>query len=169
MDDADFAWAIYSEKYEKNVIGYGGREDGMSVRPVCGGSEQIECITLNKTTIQLTIGESVSLSAIVQPSNTNKGVSWSSDNSKVAKVDAAGKVTAVGVGTAVITATVDGRSASCKVRVISASSGLENGYGWVDLGLPSGLKWASCNVGANAPEEYGDYFAWGETEPYYRK
>ena len=37
----------------------------------------------------------------------------------------------------------------------------------VDLGLTSGLKWATCNVGANAPEEYGDYFAWGETEPYY--
>lgn len=35
----------------------------------------------------------------------------------------------------------------------------------VDLGLPSGTLWASCNVGANAPEEYGDYFAWGETEP----
>ncbi len=36
---------------------------------------------------------------------------------------------------------------------------------WVDLGLPSGLKWATCNVGAYAPEIYGDYFAWGETEP----
>ena len=36
---------------------------------------------------------------------------------------------------------------------------------WVDLGLPSGTLWATCNVGANAPEEYGDYFAWGETEP----
>ena len=34
---------------------------------------------------------------------------------------------------------------------------------FVDLGLPSGLKWASCNVGAESPEEYGDYFAWGET------
>ena len=33
----------------------------------------------------------------------------------------------------------------------------------VDLGLPSGLKWASCNVGATTPEGYGDYFAWGET------
>lgn len=33
----------------------------------------------------------------------------------------------------------------------------------VDLGLPSGTKWASCNVGATAPEELGDYFAWGET------
>ena len=37
----------------------------------------------------------------------------------------------------------------------------------VDLGLPSGLKWASFNLGASSPEEYGDYFAWGETEPYY--
>jgi len=36
---------------------------------------------------------------------------------------------------------------------------------WVDLGLPSGLLWATCNVGANTPEEYGDYFAWGETQP----
>ena len=35
----------------------------------------------------------------------------------------------------------------------------------VDLGLPSGLKWATCNVGATSPEEYGDYFAWGETDP----
>ena len=38
-------------------------------------------------------------------------------------------------------------------------------HDWVDLGLPSGTLWATCNVGANSPEEYGDYFAWGETEP----
>ena len=37
-------------------------------------------------------------------------------------------------------------------------------YYAVDLGLPSGLKWATCNVGATKPEEYGDYFAWGETK-----
>ena len=36
---------------------------------------------------------------------------------------------------------------------------------YVDLGLPSGLLWATCNVGADAPEDYGDYFAWGETSP----
>ena len=36
---------------------------------------------------------------------------------------------------------------------------------YVDLGLPSGTLWATCNVGANSPEEYGDYFAWGETQP----
>ncbi len=42
--------------------------------------------------------------------------------------------------------------------------GFLNGHEYVDLGLPSGLKWATCNVGANKPEEYGDYFAWGEIE-----
>ena len=34
----------------------------------------------------------------------------------------------------------------------------------IDLDLPSGTKWASCNVGATKPEEYGGYYAWGETE-----
>ena len=38
-------------------------------------------------------------------------------------------------------------------------------HDYVDLGLPSGTLWATCNVGANSPEEYGDYFAWGETAP----
>ena len=38
-----------------------------------------------------------------------------------------------------------------------------NGHDYVDLGLPSGTLWATCNVGANSPEEYGDYFSWGET------
>lgn len=42
-------------------------------------------------------------------------------------------------------------------------SGTANGHEWVDLGLPSGTLWATCNVGANKPEDYGDYFAWGET------
>jgi len=40
-----------------------------------------------------------------------------------------------------------------------------NEHVYVDLGLPSGLLWATCNVGADSPEDYGDYFAWGETQP----
>lgn len=42
-------------------------------------------------------------------------------------------------------------------------SGTYNGHDYVDLGLPSGTLWATCNMGANAPEEYGDYYAWGDT------
>ena len=45
------------------------------------------------------------------------------------------------------------------------NSGIYNGHAFVDLDLPSGTLWATCNVGANSPEDYGDYFAWGETEP----
>ena len=39
-------------------------------------------------------------------------------------------------------------------------------HAYVDLGLPSGTLWATCNIGAENPEDYGDYFAWGETEGY---
>ena len=47
----------------------------------------------------------------------------------------------------------------------SCTSNTENGHEYVDLGLPSGIKWATCNVGANSPEDYGYHFAWGETSP----
>ena len=43
------------------------------------------------------------------------------------------------------------------------NTGSENGHEYVDLGLS--VKWATCNVGATKPEEFGDYFAWGETQP----
>ena len=39
-----------------------------------------------------------------------------------------------------------------------------NGHEYIDLDLPSGTLWATCNVGALSPEEYGGYYAWGETE-----
>lgn len=44
-------------------------------------------------------------------------------------------------------------------------NGTEKGHEYVDLGLPSGLKWATMNIGAKLPEQYGSYFAWGETAP----
>ena len=47
----------------------------------------------------------------------------------------------------------------------SAITGTLNGHEWVNLGLPNGTLWATCNVGAVVPEGYGDGFAWGETEP----
>ena len=53
----------------------------------------------------------------------------------------------------------------CEQNGMGRASGAHNGHEYVDLGLPSGLKWATCNVGAESPEGYGDYFAWGEVEP----
>ncbi|MCQ2199863.1 MAG: hypothetical protein MJZ19_09130 [Paludibacteraceae bacterium] len=48
---------------------------------------------------------------------------------------------------------------------IMSVSGQVDGYDYVDLGLPSGLKWATCNVGTSYTESYGDFFSWGETTP----
>lgn len=46
---------------------------------------------------------------------------------------------------------------------VYSQDNIENGHEWVDLGLS--VKWATCNVGASAPEQYGNYYAWGETKP----
>ena len=54
---------------------------------------------------------------------------------------------------------------SCESSIEENGEGKHEGHEYVDLGLPSGLKWATCNVGATKPEKYGDYFAWGEVEP----
>ncbi|MBO4549933.1 MAG: hypothetical protein J5733_04315 [Bacteroidaceae bacterium] len=55
------------------------------------------------------------------------------------------------------------RALGCCIRPVRIEEKKQREY--VDLGLPSGTLWATCNVGADSPEEYGDYFAWGETEP----
>ena len=49
-----------------------------------------------------------------------------------------------------------------KAEQYARTHGSSNGHNWVDLGLS--VKWATCNVGANKPEDYGDYYAWGETK-----
>ena len=51
------------------------------------------------------------------------------------------------------------------IQTSCVESNHADGHEWVDLELPSSTLWATCNVGANSPEEYGDYFAWGETQP----
>ena len=56
-------------------------------------------------------------------------------------------------------------SSNHDVTKISNPDGYINGHDYIDLGLPSGTKWASSNVGAASPEDYGYYLAWGEIEP----
>ena len=146
------------------------RYNGASVRPVSGegASVSVSSISLDQDVIALKRHESASLTATVTPANaTQPTVNWSSSNSKVAMVDKDGNVTALAIGSATITATTfdGGYSATCNVTVLQSTEGTINGYEWVDLGLPSGLLWATCNVGATAQEEYGDYFAWGENRP----
>ncbi len=94
-------------------------------------------------------------------------ITWTSSDESVAIVSSNGQIYALAEGKATITAIVyylDGATAQATLEVVvKAPQPGEHGY--VDLGLPSGLKWATCNVGANTPEEYGYYFAWGEVEP----
>ena len=139
------------------------RSRGHSIRPVSdeGVRVSVTGIALEESSVNIVEGNKVDLSATVTPANaTQPAVIWSSSDKNVAAVGQTGRVRALSAGTATITATTydGGFTATCSVTVVP---------GAVDLGLPSGLKWASCNVGASAPEENGDYFAWGETEPYY--
>ncbi len=142
---------------------------GFSVRPVYGDVFSVESVSLDKTELELNVGEITSLFVTIIPENaTNKSLSWSSSDESIATVSSDGIVKAVAPGTTVITVTTsDGeKAASCTVYVKEASSSIPVPE-IVDLGLPSGLKWASFNIGASKPEEYGDYYAWGEVEPYY--
>lgn len=131
-----------------------------------GPTISVESVSLDKATLNLSIGISSTLLATVLPENaTNKSVSWSSSNTSVATVSSNGIVTGVGAGTATITVTTSdgGKTATCTVTVTEPYTVATPEA--IDLGLS--VKWASFNLGATAPEEYGDYFAWGEIEPYY--
>ena len=78
----------------------------------------VSSVSLDKTSVSLNVGESVTLAATVKPDNaTNKTVSWSSSNASVASVDASGKVSAVAEGTATITAKAGDKTATCSVTV----------------------------------------------------
>ncbi|MBR5063301.1 MAG: Ig-like domain-containing protein, partial [Bacteroidales bacterium] len=148
----------------------GLRYYGRSIRAVCDeGITSVTSVNLNKVSITLNAGDTETLTATVSPSSaTSKAITWSSGDTGVATVNDNGKVTAVAAGTTIIVATAQtgGKTAVCTVTVNPSGDGA-NGHTYVNLGLPSGLKWATCNVGATAPEGYGDFFAWGETEPYY--
>ena len=111
---------------------------------------------------------------------TARGVCWSTSPNPTLS----DSHTADGTGTGSFISSLTGLSASTTYYVRAyASNSLVTIYGgeqsftteagggsggdhaYVDLGLPSGLLWATCNVGAETPEDYGDYFAWGETQP----
>ena len=130
---------------------------GSDVPVIYTATQPVE-ITLSQTSLEMQSGEYTRLTATVVPSAGT--VTWSSSDESVATV-VGGFVTAVDVGTAIITASVGSSKATCTVTVNNAFSGTNNGHAWVDLGLS--VKWATMNVGASAPEEYGDYYAWGET------
>ena len=108
---------------------------------------------------------------------TERGVCWSTNANPTLN----DSHMAVGTGIGAFTATMSGLEANTIFHVrayavnekgtaygldkefATLSGGGVGEHEWVDLGLPSGTLWATCNVGADTPEDYGDYFAWGET------
>ena len=130
---------------------------------------KVSDITLNETSVTLRTGTAQQLTATVSPADADDpSVIWaSSDESVVSVTD--GLITAIAAGTATITCSANDGSdviATCTVKVWVDHSGTIDGHDYVDLGLTSGTLWAATNIGANTPEEFGDYFAWGETKGY---
>ena len=158
---------VYKLTSEAMIVGKPG-SDGISVWSIDKPVYLVKDIQLSETSITLGSDKTHRLSATVLPADAdNPAVVWESSNADVATV-INGLVVAIAPGTCTITCSAtdgSGVKAECQVTVLNGNSGTLDGHVYVDLGLPSGTLWATCNVGASKPEEYGDYFAWGETKP----
>lgn len=102
--------------------------------------------------------------------NTLKNGNYQTDNTmvKLTVNGKSGKILSGSAGRSLLfetTVTIPGkRSAASANETASPADGQLNGHGYVDLGLPSGVRWATCNIGAATPQAYGDFFACGETK-----
>ena len=114
-------------------------------------------ISLNPPTVEIEVGKTEQITATVVPADLIQSCQWSSSKPDVVAVSETGLVTGLKKGRSIITASVGTQSATCLVVVSLSPSEV------VDLGLS--VSWASCNVGATSPEEFGDFFSWGEVEP----
>ena len=131
---------------------------GCPVRAVYDGRKAI--LELDRVSRTLYEGQSTVLAlTVLLDKRANKTVTWETTNPKVASVDENGKVEAKSPGVAVVSViSNEGElSAHCSVTVLKNTK-----PECVELGLS--VKWATFNVGASKPEEYGGSFAWGETE-----
>ena len=138
------------------------RNNGVSIRPVIAVCDSLQ---ISSTELSLKVGEK---ERVVINSGSGNYIEQSSDAS-VATATVSGStvtVTAMGEGIANITVTdiISRQTAAIEVTVRPKpfSCPDENHPHVIDLGLPSGTKWACCNVGASSPEAYGGYVAWGE-------
>lgn len=113
-------------------------------------------ISLNSSSLTLKKGETSQLNATVTPSDaTNRTVKYTSSNANVAKVDANGKITAVGGGTATITASAGGKNATCKVTVSVAQTGIKaNGNVSRTVAVDSTVKLSVAKVPSDATDSF---------------
>lgn len=154
---------INLEKESGNAIRTLGfsRHMGLSIRPVEPyGATDVDSVMIDTNVLQLAVGQIYQMSAYGYTAGGKiiavDGLTWASSDTTVATVDN-GVIKAVAEGTATITATYNDKVIECMVTVNDPDKP------YVDLGLS--VKWATCNIGATTPTEFGDYYAWGETEP----
>ena len=141
--------------------------DGSGVKATCEVEvkQYVTSITLSDTSLSLYVGaeKNISVTSILPDNANDKTCAWSSSNASVAAVDQNGKITAKSNGNTEIRATANDESkiyATCAVQVYKVPDA-------VDLGIivnGKAIKWSSANLGAASSEDYGDFYAWGETE-----
>ena len=128
---------------------------------------EVADLILSKNSLCMKKGETetVTIDQILPMAASAATVEWSSNNESVATVTSEGVITAVANGSAVITiAALDGSDFKKTVSVVVSDTDPFNNVEFVDLGLPSGAKWATMNVGATGLLDPGYLFPWGETE-----
>ena len=134
------------------VVKYGELTDKCTVTVIIPAT----AINLNTPKLTLTQGDSKKLIATLEPSSSTDEVRWETSNERIATVNQ-GVVTGIAEGEATITAIAGTLKTACNVKICALEA--------IDLGLS--VKWANMNIGAASPEDFGDYYAWGELEPYY--
>ena len=118
---------------------------------------------LSETVVTVEVGESASVNIVNGGGSYTVAASYNYVTTAISGNTLTVTGTATGTTSVYVTDAATGATAVLTVIVTQATTPVEHEY--VDLGLPSGTLWATCNVGATNPEDYGDYFAWGETEP----
>lgn len=134
------------------------RESEQSVRMVMPLSgKEVSGIKLEKTRLTLQQGAGTRLKVTMGKREVNSACTWKSSDENVIKVVEDGLLVAAGPGSCKVQVTAYGKTAQCTVTVTPHE------FEYVDLGLS--VLWANANLGASAPESYGDYYAWAEIEP----
>lgn len=119
----------------------------------------IESVAITGKPAKVVSGNKYQLSYSVTPLEASEDVSWSSSNTSIATINRFGILTAMSAGEVTITATAGSAS---DVYVVQVEETIPEA---VDLALPSGVLWSSCNLGAGSPLGYGLCYPWGDPVP----
>ena len=171
-DDPYYAWYLGFGSVDSNMDSY-YRYCGQSVRPVCRFTPTVTTsIASSITTTGATLNGNITSDGGVTV--TDRGFIYGTSESNLIHTVQSGS------GTGTFSKTITGLTSVTtyyfkayatnsegtvygEVRSFTTPTGGMGEHYYVDLGLPSGTCWATCNVGAASPEEYGNYYAWGET------